>query len=683
MPPNDRDLFALYWPGKGLDPMLPVIDEELAAEEDEEEEPETQADATVDEVEVAEAADADEAGPASGDGRGRRAEDIWGPGAARPNIAGPSGRPVTVPAAPARGARHRGAGDERAGGPDLRRMARHSYLQLTGTAFNAVLSLGLIILAAHKLGRAGTGALYVGIAVFMIATNLAELGADTGLVRMIPHYRALGRMADMRRLIAIALIPVFLISALLTVPLLLYSQELANLLGHTKHAGTILPYIRNFAYFLPVSAVSTVALTGARGFGTLVPFVAVENIGKPLVRPILLYAAIASGLGTTAVALSWSAPIAVGAVIGVPWLLYLARRNERMSWERGRPPARATSVGRLTVEFWKFASPRSLMGFFSTIVTWIDTILLSSLKATTDAGVYTAATRLIFPANMALTAIIAVIQPQLARYLAKKETRGDARTVYHTATSWLVAASWPFLLVLLVFAPLFLSMFGQHFVIGASVTMLLAAGSLLNMAIGPIGAVLLMGGHSLWGLFISVFSLALNVSLNLILIPKYGMVGSAIAWDASIVVNNVLPMIVASKLMKITPLGRGFFVAAAASLSVYGGIGLLTRAVFGTAVVPFLVYLGVATVLYVLLLMRFRRSLQLGALVAALPLPRRIRRRVRRLFEEGPGGHGPSPSGGARAGAGRREGPPVGNGARTEGRDRRGTRRDGAATTSA
>jgi O-antigen/teichoic acid export membrane protein len=681
MPPTDRDLFALYWPGKGLDPMLPLIDEVLDEEEAEEpEEPEVQPDAPPAER-ATPPSDAEVGGP-PGERREQLAEDIWGPGAARPNIAGPPARPdASMGARPSSGPRRPRAGDERPGGPDLRRMARHSYLQLAGTGFNAVLSLGLIILAAHKLGRAGTGALYVGIAVFMIATNLAELGADTGLVRMIPHYRALGRMADMRRLIAIALIPVFLISALLTVPLLLYASQLANLLGHTKHASTILPYIRNFAYFLPVSAVSTVALTGARGFGTLVPFVAVENIGKPLIRPILLYAAVASGLGTTAVAMSWSAPIAVGAAIGVPWLLILARRNERMAWERGRPSARPTPVGRLTMEFWKFASPRSLMGFFSTIVTWIDTILLSSLKATTDAGVYTAATRLIFPANMALTAIIAVIQPQLARFLAKKETRGDARTVYHTATSWLVAASWPFLLVLLVFAPLFLSMFGQHFVIGASVTMLLAAGSLLNMAIGPIGAVLLMGGHSLWGLFISVFSLALNVTLNLILIPKYGMVGSAIAWDASIVVNNVLPMIVASKLMKITPLGRGFFVAAAASLSVYGGLGLLTRMIFGTAVVPFLVYLVVATLLYALLLLRFRRSLQLGALVTALPLPRRIRRRVRRLFEEGQGGPGTLGGPGRAGGPGRRSASAVGNG--SGGRGRRGKHRDGARITSA
>ncbi len=654
MAPNERDRFALYWPGKGLDLMMPILDEEMEAEERASAEAEADEGPGEDQDAAGEGAPAE---PSSAQRRERLATEIWGPDAARPNIGGSPLPPAAAEGAPT-GRPMRPRHDAgRADGPDLQRMARHSYLQLTGTAVNAMLSLGLIILAAHKLGRAGTGALYVGIALFMIATNLAELGADTGLVRMIPNYRTHGRIADTRRVIGVALIPVLIISALLTLPLLLFSTDLASLLSHGKHTDTVLPYIRNFAYFLPLSAVSSVALTGARGFGTMVPFVSVENIFKPLVRPILLYGAIAAGLGATAVALSWSVPIAVGAAIGVPWLLVLAKRSERAAWERGRPFARPTPIGRLAVEFWKFASPRSLMGFFSTIVTWIDTILLSGLKATSDAGVYTAATRLIFPANMALTAIIAVIQPQLARFLARSETRSDARTVYHTATSWLVAASWPFLLVLLVFAPLFLSMFGQHFVIGASVTMLLAAGSLLNMAIGPIGAVLLMGGHSLWGLFISVFSLVLNVALNLILIPKYGMVGSAIAWDVSIVVNNVLPMIVASKLMRITPLGRGFIYAATSSLVLYGGLGLLTRVLFGTAVVPFLAYLAVATLLYMVALVRFRRSLQIGALVAALPLPRKIRRRVRRLFDDRPpgaGGFGAGP--GANGGRARRGG---------------------------
>jgi O-antigen/teichoic acid export membrane protein len=648
MAPNERDRIALYWPGKGLDLMLPILDEEMEAEE------QASAEAEADDQPELSVDEGPEASPT--ERRERLATEIWGPEAARPNIRATNRPPAGAGAPPAGTAMRAPRADEGSGGPDLQRMARHSYLQLAGTAANAILSLGLIILAAHKLGKGGTGALYVGIAVFLIATNLAELGADTGLVRMIPHYRTLGRIADTRRLIFIALVPVFLISVLLTVPLLLFAPQLASLLSHGHHTETVLPYVRNFAYFLPLSAVSSVALTGARGFGTMIPFVTVENIGKPLARPILLYAAVAGGMGATFVALSWSFPIAVGAAIGVPWLLILAKRSERAAWERGRALARPTPIGRLAVEFWKFASPRSLMGFFSTIVTWIDTILLSGLKATSDAGVYTAATRLIFPANMALTAIIAVIQPQLARFLAKSETRSDAKTVYHTATSWLVAASWPFLLVLLVFAPLFLSMFGQHFLIGASVTMLLAAGSLLNMAIGPIGAVLLMGGHSLWGLFISVFSLVLNVVLNLILIPKYGMVGSAIAWDVSIVVNNVLPMIVASKLMKITPLGRGFFYAAAASLVLYGGLGLLTRMLFGTAVVPFLIYLAVATLLYGVALVRFRRSLQLGALVAALPLPRKIRRRVRRLFADGPAGSGGFGSGPAANGAGARRG---------------------------
>jgi O-antigen/teichoic acid export membrane protein len=124
-----------------------------------------------------------------------------------------------------------------------------------------------------------------------------------------------------------------------------------------------------------------------------------------------------------------------------------------------------------------------------------------------------------------------------------------------------------------------------------------------------------MGGYSVVGLLVSLTALVLNVVLNLILIPRYGMTGSAIAWGTSIVFNNIAALAAAWRLLGIGPVGRGFILIAISSVATFGGLGLLTRAAFGTSVLAFIGYLIVACALYGAILYRLRGTLQLAALM--------------------------------------------------------------------
>mgnify|MGYP000290591202 CR=1 FL=1 len=53
-------------------------------------------------------------------------------------------------------------------------------------------------------------------------------------------------------------------------------------------------------------------------------------------------------------------------------------------------------------------------------------------------------------------------------------------------------------------------------------------------------SVLLLGGKSTWVLIDKVVVLVVNVGLNLVLIPRFGILGAAMAWAVSIVVDNVI-----------------------------------------------------------------------------------------------------------------------------------------------
>jgi O-antigen/teichoic acid export membrane protein len=138
------------------------------------------------------------------------------------------------------------------------------------------------------------------------------------------------------------------------------------------------------------------------------------------------------------------------------------------------------------------------------------------------------------------------------------------------------------------------------------------------MATGPCLTVLLMGGKSGWTLAIAVISMAMNVSLNLVLIPRAGMTGAAVAWAISIVFNNLCGLLLVRWLLGLSPVGTGFIILTGASTACFGGLGLLFRLAMGPSLPSVALFLVTAPAVYASILWRFRQVLHLSELRRAL-----------------------------------------------------------------
>jgi len=166
--------------------------------------------------------------------------------------------PVTTPA-PATGDPSR----------DLSRLARGGALNLAGSVAYGLLNFVLVIIVTRGLGKDASGVFFEAVALFVIASNTAELGADTGLVRFIARYRTLDRVHDIRWTLVVALVPVAIAGTALALVGLYYAEPLSSLFGSGKDADALVPYVHLLILFLPLSAINTVAIAGTRGFGTM------------------------------------------------------------------------------------------------------------------------------------------------------------------------------------------------------------------------------------------------------------------------------------------------------------------------------------------------------------------------------------------------------------------------------
>jgi O-antigen/teichoic acid export membrane protein len=524
-------------------------------------------------------------------------------------------------------------------------VARGSMINVGAMALGAVLGFGLTVLASRWLQPKQTGEFFELIALFTILSNSLALGADTGLTRWISRARAIGGLQEVRRIVLVSIVPVAAIGAAAGGAVWLSARVLAGIFLHGMNPAQAMSEFRLIAVFVPLGALSACLIAGARGFDRMWPYLGIEGLGKPVLRIGLIVLALLAGWSLRGALLGWTIPVAIGAVAS--WLIVamLIRKEVpaagRMFTSEGR--------GRLAASFWRFAAPRGLAGIFQVTVLWLDILLVGAILTSYDAGVYAAVSRLAMIGTFALEGTRLAIAPQLSGLLARKEN-SRAAALYQSATRLLMLASWPLYLMFAIFPTVVLGIFGAHYASGAVSLVILSIAMLINTGTGNVTVVLLMGGKSSLNVLNTVIALGVNIGLNFLLLPRIGIAGAAIAWAASILVDNVAAAFEVWWVLDIAPLGRGYGLVVAVAGGCFGLIGLAVRAVAGQTVPALGVALAVGLSAYALVVYAGRERLQLTGLYAAV--------RPRRLVVSSASGAGqPAPS---RTGAGRHRAPSAG-----------------------
>ncbi|HEX6382511.1 MAG TPA: MATE family efflux transporter, partial [Acidimicrobiia bacterium] len=281
--------------------------------------------------------------------------------------------PETVPGPEA------AAEEERKARDDTATLARGGLLNLVGAIGTGLLTFALVTVLTRGLGAASYGAFVSAMGLFTILSNTAELGADTGLVRSISRLRALDRVRDIRKTLYVALFPPLVVSALFGLALWMWAPQLAEIFGKGEGRDQIADFARWMAPLLPAAGLIRVILSGTRGFGTMIPSVVVDKLGRPGIQVALALAILlVAGNGHAnhgLIALAWALPFLIGTAGGLWWLWGLLLKEERRDRRtNGRRRSRPTML--LAEKFWRFTAPRGLAGIFQVVVLWLNTLLV-------------------------------------------------------------------------------------------------------------------------------------------------------------------------------------------------------------------------------------------------------------------------------------------------------------------
>jgi O-antigen/teichoic acid export membrane protein len=409
-------------------------------------------------------------------------------------------------------------------GSHLGELVRGGSVALSFKVFGIAAGYAFTLIVTRAFGAYAMGVFALSVTVLNVLALMGKAGLDTALLRFVADYSSQGR----RDLVAEAYLKSlrFVVPwcLLLTAALFFLSPYIA---GHIFHKAYMARYFRIASFAVLPAAMVTLNAQCLRGLKRVAEFAFFQHVAIFLGAALVLFSLLP---------FSRDARVPVAAYVSA---LVLAAALSYFLWRRSglaESPARGEGMG--LTRMLGVALPMFFASSTYFIMHWTDILMLGVFRPEGDVGVYNVAVKVAAVTSITLIAINSIAAPKFAESYGKGDMEGLKDTVVHS-TRLIFWTSLPILLVLVVFPSFVMGLFGAEFRMGAGALLLLVAGQFVNAISGSVGFVLNMTGRQKALQNIVLTAAAVNIGLNALLIPPYGINGAALASMISMALWNL------------------------------------------------------------------------------------------------------------------------------------------------
>lgn len=407
---------------------------------------------------------------------------------------------------------------------------------LTGSVFALVakvvgVTLALLssVLVARVYGAEMMGILAIVQAFMVMASIFAILGTNVSILRLIPEHLAKYSVTSAFRVYRKTQYLVALTSVLVGGLLFCGADLIAEKIFSKPNLSLYIALTALCVIFRALMDLNTEAVRGLRLIRTfafmqivphaamLVVLLAMMMISRQMNDPV--YSQLAA----------WGITALIGALI---MDRAFRRRTQSNDIVQPMPLRRLLAL----------SMPMLMTASMNFIIAQMGVLILGMYRPASEVGYYAAAVKLATLTTFMLQAINSMAAPKFSElfhtgrldelfYVAKKSTK---------LIFWTTA---PLLLFLVILGPFVLSLFGEGFTVAYLPMLILVAGQFINSVSGSTGYFMNMTGHQREFRNIITTASILNLVLNFILIPRFGLFGAAWVGTISIAIWNIWTLI--------------------------------------------------------------------------------------------------------------------------------------------
>ncbi len=395
-------------------------------------------------------------------------------------------------------------------------------LKIAGTGLSFITGIFL----ARLLGASDFGIYTYAFAWTQLLILVGTLGLDKLIVREVAVYQTKSNWSLLRGLLKWANLIVFLVSMALVVG--------AIAIAWGFNMATDSEQFRAFCvavFLVPISVLRNLRLSAMKGLRKIV----IGLMPELLLAPLLLlgltgcsYLFLEGNLTAFWVILMRVISALITLVIGAKLLDRVLPNIAKEAKPEYQPKAWLSS-----------ALPFMFLGSLFIIKSRTDILMLGAIQGAKAAGIYFAVSRGAHLINFILGSVNAVLAPNIASLYADGKTKQLQRVITKSARVVLLI-SLPITAAMIAFGYWYLLLFGQDFTQGTLALTILCVGQMVHASAGSVALILNMTGNERFTFISSLAGTGLNVVLNAVLIPRWGIEGAALATTSTTILVNLM-----------------------------------------------------------------------------------------------------------------------------------------------
>ncbi|MDA3911043.1 MAG: flippase [Bacteroidales bacterium] len=384
-------------------------------------------------------------------------------------------------------------------------------------------------LLAKWLGADGVGVFSTAWTILMIGAVFGKIGFDTSIVKFIAGSIGRKNQHHVRPIYRYSITIVGINAMLVAGILYIFAQPISELFFNSAQYTNI---VRIIAITVVPLSILNINAESLKALKNITAFSIFQN--SSIYLAIILIMLFLTNYGITNKSSIFALSMGTSLLMFISFIVVFSNFRKKLHHNPDKPAYQFNFKKTIGISL-----PMMLTNSLFLIMSWMDILMLSAFKTDADVGIYNTSLKISAVISIALIAINSIALPKYAELFEKNDMLGFRKVVKQT--SFLnFGLSLPVFLLILLVPGFLLGIFGEEFIAGKMSLIILAIGQIFSAFSGSTIHVLNMTGKENAAKNILITTALLNLVLNYLLVPKYGINGAAIATAISTVIWNLL-----------------------------------------------------------------------------------------------------------------------------------------------
>ncbi|GGC84831.1 polysaccharide biosynthesis protein [Thalassobacillus devorans] len=441
---------------------------------------------------------------------------------------------------------------------NLNNLGRKSLLVFIGIIFESAIVMLVNILGAKLFGVTAYGDFILVFTWGMFIVSFTKLGFDQSIIAYVTKADVFKEEYEKNNIVVFSLLFSFIFTFVISFLLYINAEFIAvNLLNN--------PGLDNlFIIQIPIIFLLTfthISLSILRAFDKINNFTQIKYFLIPSLEILVILLLYIMGVDSIALVIGKYVSLTV-AIIGI---FYLFKNITSIHFFK---------YLHLYKKFIIFSLPLVLSGLIVLTISRIDILMIGYYLEGDKVGIYNIIVQISKVSLIILSTINTIFTPIFSKLYVSKEYE-RLKNTYRSTTRWITFFTLVYLCEIIIFNEEITAVLGENFKQGTVVLILLTIGYFIDTSVGSVANMNTMTGRPSYNLYSSLLVIILNIVLNIIFIPKYGINGAAIATMTAVSLSNILKLVLLYRHTKIQPYNIYYlklFLSAAGSLIITMGL---------------------------------------------------------------------------------------------------------------